>query len=470
MIKRVFQPLDILDEQELEQIHESSMDLLEKTGVDVLNEEAREIYQQHGARIEGERVIIPRQLVKEAVDRAPSSFTLHARNPENTVKVGGNNSVFTPGFGSPYVTDIEQGRRESTFQDYINFTKMAAVSDNIDVLGGVLVEMNDVPSAERHLKMIYTGAKYSDKVLMGSSLGKERTLESLEMISLLFGSDEIITDRTVAISIVSANSPLMYDGKMAEAIIEYARHNQAAVIASLVMSGTTGPMSIAGGLVLQNVEILAGVVLSQLVNPGAPVVYGSASTITDMKTTNLTVGCSDYTKYIGATAQLARYYGLPCRAGGVLTDSLMPDAQAGYESMMILMSSMNYGINFLFHCGGLLENYMTMSYEKFIIDDEILSMVKNCYSGLEITTDSLSKDLITKVGPGGNYIEEPHTMKYMKQLRDSRLNNRSSYNSVSELTTTAERAQRLWKSRLEDYQLPELDPAIEEAMLKMMDK
>ncbi|ADL13358.1 trimethylamine methyltransferase family protein [Acetohalobium arabaticum] len=469
MLERRFEPQDVLSEEEVEQIHEASMNLLENTGMEVLHEEAREIFAENGAKVEGKKVYLPRKIVEDYVEKAPETFTLHARNPENTVEVGGQNSVFAPGFGSPYVTDIENGRRESTYEDYVNFTKLSAASGHLDTLGGVLVEMNDIPEEERHVKMIHAGAKYSDKSLMSSALGEKKARDCFKMTSLLFGEDEIIDDRTINISIVSTTTPLKYDTKMVGAILEHARYNQASIIASLVMGGSTGPITIAGGLVLQNVEVLAGVVLAQMVNPGAPVVYGSASTITDMKTAALTVGSSEYTKYTGATAQLARYYGMPSRNGGVLTDSLVTDVQAGYESMMNFMTSMNYGINFQIHCAGLLENYMTMSYEKFVVDEEILGMVKNCHRKIEVNEDTLAEDLIDEVGHGGHYLSESHTLNHMKDHREPIINNRSGYSAVDEKTTAAERANEKWKQMLEDYEEPYLDPVIEKKLTDFME-
>ncbi|MCK8817727.1 trimethylamine methyltransferase family protein [Natroniella sulfidigena] len=469
MIERNFLAQDVLTAEDVEMIHEASMELLEETGIEILHEEAREIFAENGARVEGEKVYLSRELVEEYVEKAPGSFTLHARNPENNVTVGGNNSVTAPGYGSPYVTDIENGRRDSVYEDYINFTKLAAASDHVDVLGGVLVEPKDIADEKRHAKMLYAGAKYSDKCLMGSALGKKKARDCFKMASMLFGEDEIIDDRALVISLISTTSPLKYDDRMLASLIEHAKYNQAVIIASLIMSGSTGPMSVAGTLTLQNVEVLAGIVLTQMINPGAPVVYGSASTITDMQTANLTVGSPAYVKFVGATAQLARYYDVPSRAGGSTTDSLMVDSQAGYESMMNFMTATNHGVNFILHSAGLLENYMTMSYEKFIIDDEILGMVDSYQQGIEVNEDTVAKELIAKVGPGGHYLAEAHTMQHMRDFRTPTISQRATYTSEEDLVSTVESANQKWKDIIADFEAPELDPEIDKKLVDYME-
>ncbi|MFW6308988.1 MAG: trimethylamine methyltransferase family protein [bacterium] len=470
MIKRKLPPQNILSNEDIESIHKTTMDILSNTGIEILHEEALKIFKDNGARVEGKKVYLSRKEVEEAVKKAPALFTLHARNPDNSVIIGGNNSVLSPGFGAPYVVDSDNTRRRSTLKDYINFTKLGAEDEFIDTLGGVLVELNDVPEDKRHAKMIYVSGKYSDKTLMGSALGKKKALDCFKMISMLFGEDRIIDDRTVSISIISTTSPLKYDTRMLGSLMEHARYNQAVIIASLLMGGLTGPMTIAGNLVIQNAEVLTGIVLTQMINPGAPVVYGSASTLADLKTANLTVGTSEYVKFVGATAQLARYYNLPSRAGGVLTDSLIVDTQAGYDSMMTFLSSINYGINFFLHTGGLLDNYMSMSYEKFVIDQEIMALVADIQSGIEVNRETLAGDLISEVGPGGNYLEKEHTFRHMKDMRQSEISERSGRTGEEKgsLINTFDRANERWQSMISDYETPYLDPVIERKLMEFI--
>jgi trimethylamine--corrinoid protein Co-methyltransferase len=318
--------------------------------------------------------------------------------------------------------------------------------------------------------MMYAGAKYSDKPLMGSALGKKKAREAITMASLLMGEDEIICDRPIVITLINTTSPLGYDNRMLESLMEHARYNQPTVIASLIMAGSTGPVTVAGTITLQNVEVLAGIVLAQMINPGTPVVYGSASTIVDMNTGDLAVGSPEYAKFIGATAQLARHYGVPCRGGGSITDSLLVDGQAGYESMMTFTASTNHGLDFTLHSAGLLKNYMAMSYEKFVLDEEILDMVNNYQKGLEVTEETVAKEAIQNVGHSGHYLKEPSTIEHMKDFRRPALSNRKGFESEEGLKTTARRANERCEEILDDFEAPPLDPEIDRKLQEYMDR
>ncbi len=469
MIKHSQTPQKILSKEDMDKIHEASMYILENTGVEILHEEALAVLKDNGAEVEGERVYIPRKLVEKALETVPSSFTLHARNPENNVTIGGNNSVLAPSFGASFIIDINNKRRISTYEDYINFTKLSSDSEYLDVLGGVLVEPNDIHKDLRHAKMIYAAGKYSDKCLMGSALGKEKANDCFKIASILFGEDEIIDDKIIVVSIINTLTPLKFDFKMMDALIEHAKYNQATLISSVVMSGTTGPMTIAGGVTLQNVEVLAGIVVSQLINPGAPVVYGSASAITDMRTAAMAIASPESTKFVGATADFGRYYDVPSRISGGVADSNTADSQAAYEKMMSLYSSINYGANFLLQTCGIIDSYMANSYEQFIIDEEIVGMVKNCFEPFAVNEETIAREVIEKIGPGGNYLTEPHTMKHMKDFRDPHLSQRDGY-AQDKLSPAVKRANKKWKNILSEFEAPYLDPVIEKRLDKFMEE
>jgi len=452
MIKRNSQVHKIFFDEEIKMIHNDTMDILEKNGMEILSEEAREIFKNNGAHIEGDQVFLPRELVEEKIKEAPQSFTLHARNPENNVIIGGENTVLSPGYGAPFVMGFDdKKRRRSTYEDYINFTKLSGNSSNIDVVGGVLVEPTDIPDEMRHAKMFYASVKHTDKCLMGSAMGEKKARESLEMASIIFGGMDFVKENPVLISLINTNSPLQLDNRMLDALLVYARNKQAVIIASLSMTGTTAPTTLAGALVQQNAEILTGIVLAQLINPGTPVVYGSASSVVDLKTGDLA------------------FYNLPSRGGGALTDSTLPDAQSGYESMMNFLWAVNSGFNFILHSAGLLENYMTMSYEKFIIDDEICGMTKNIFQGLEVDEEHLAKDIILNVGSSGNFIAERHTYDHMRDLRLPILSSRERYFSDKEQPDATQRANKLYKEILDNYKNPELDERVEEELLRYID-
>ena len=465
LIIREFQPLDYLKEKQMEQIHLGAMEALEGDGVEFFLPEARNTLQKAGAKVQGDNVFIPRELVTEQVALAPSEFTLHARNPEKNVIVGGNNTVTAPGYGSPYIMDyIQQKRRSSEYKDYIAFTKLTANSNNFDVTGGVLVEPNDVPDHLRHAKMFQAAVKHSDKCLMGSAMGQKKAEESLEMAGLLFGGVNGVRRNPALISLINTQSPLQFDRRMLEAMMVYARNNQPVLISALAMTGTTSPVTLAGSLVQQVAEILSGVVLAQLINPGTPVVFGSSSSVVDLRTGDLAIGSPESTKMFCAIAQMARYYGLPSRGGGALTDSLSPDAQSGYESMMVALNCVLSGINFMLHSAGMLENYMTMSYEKFIIDDEIMGMVGEFTRPMGFDKENLAVDTILRHGSGGHYVGDEHTFKHMKETRIPLISSRDRYKAEGDYTDAAQQAHEYCKTVLENYQDPPLDEKIEEEL------
>ncbi len=470
MIVRNLGPVDVMSKEDIERIHEISLEVLQKEGIEFHNEEAREIFKNNGARVEGKNVYIPRKLVEEQLRIAPSSFDMHSRNPDRKVTIGNNNTVLAPGYGSPFVMDMETGkRRGSTFQDYIDFTKLAGASENIDVVGGVLVEPADIPDKIRHARMIYTGVKYTDKVLMGSAMGTKKARDSVEMASIIYGGEDYVKSHPVLVSLINTNSPLQFDNRMTEALMVYARYNQPTIISSLSMTGTTAPSTIAAALVQQNTEIIAGIALAQLVNPGAPVIYGSASSMVDLKTGNLAIGSPETAKMFGGTAQLARFYNIPSRGGGCLTDSIIPDAQSGYESMMVFLTTVCSGFNFVLHSAGLLENYMTMCFEKFIIDDEICGMAREYAGGIKVDEEYLGKTTILDVGSGGHYLSTDHTYRHMKELRQPDIGLRARYMSDRPLPDIVGRAAKRYKKIIEEYQAPELDRDVDKQLLAFLD-
>ena len=471
MIKRRREGLDIFSKEDLDKIHEATLEVLEKAGVEIKSDEAREVFKSAGVKVNEKSVHLTQKDLDEYLNLAPEKFTLYARNEQNNVEIGGNNTVLAPGYGSPFVMDYpEMNRRESKYDDYIKFTKLAQASDNIDVVGGVLVEPTDIDDKIRHGKMMEAAVKYSDKCLMGSAMGAKKAQESLEMAAIVFESEEFVRSHPVLISLINTNSPLTIDERMSDALMVHSKNKQAMVIASLSMTGTTSPTTLPASLVQQNAEILTGIVLTQLVNPGAPVIYGSASSVVDLKKADLALGSPETVKMFNGTAQMARYYGIPSRGGGALTDSLFPDAQAGYESMLNIMSAVNNGFNFILHAAGLLENYMSMSYEKFIIDDEVCGIVNNVAEGLIVDEDQLAVDEIIEIGAGGNYISTDHTFSHMKDMRMPLLSKRERYFSDQDQPETAARAKAKYEEILNNFNKPELKAGILEKLQKYIDR
>jgi trimethylamine--corrinoid protein Co-methyltransferase len=351
------QQFELLTNERVEQIHETSIRILTQIGVEFGYPPALEMLKKGGARVEGQRVFFSERLIEEQIDKAPGKFRLYARDPEKDVIVGGENTVFTPGYGAPFVTELNSGRRKGTLKDFVNFVKLTGASTNQDICSGTVIEANDVPHEIRHAQMLYTAMKYSDKCFMGSTMGAQGAKDSIRMASILFGSEAQLAEKPRFISILCSLTPLKYDVRMLGALMEYARAGQPQLISSLSIAGSTGPVTLAGNLALQNAEILAGIVLAQLVREGTPVIFAGASSNTEMRSGALSIGSPEMALNTAATAQLARYYNLPSRSGGAVCDAKIPDAQAGYESMMSLLMAQVSGIHFVLHTAGILDSY-----------------------------------------------------------------------------------------------------------------
>ena len=280
---------ECLTSHQVEQIHETSINILDQIGIEFSYPPALDVLRKGGARVEGQRVYFSPQLVERQIKKAPAQFTLHARNPENNVVIGGDNIVFVPGYGAPFVTDLDKGRREGTLLDFENFVKLTGASPYQDICSGMVIEPTDVPAERRHAEMIYTAFKYSDKPIMGSAMGVEGARDSIRMASILFGSEKELAEKPCMVSILCSLTPLSYDDRMLGAIMEYAKAGQPQFLSSLAIAGATSPATLAGTLALQNAEVLAGIVLTQLVRAGTPVIFAGSSTNAEMRTGALTL-------------------------------------------------------------------------------------------------------------------------------------------------------------------------------------
>ena len=398
---------EVLTEDDLGNIHRTSMRVLETVGVEIPVEGAQQVFRDHGFRVDNGRVYPTEPQVMAALAGAPKSFVLHARNPERSVEIGGGSAVTAPGYGPPFLVDRELGKRSPTVEDYSNLAKIAHMLPNQDVSGHLIVEPEGVPEA--HLHMLHAHLVHSDKPFMGSTAGAEGATQTLEMARIAFGED--LGDRAVTISLVNSLSPLGYANDMLDVLMVYAKARQPVIVAALAMGGTTAPVSLAGMLAMQTAELLAGIVLTQLISPGTPVVFGSTSSNVDMRLGSLSIGSPETSMVIAAHAQLARFYGIPSRAGGALTDANFPDAQAGFESMLGLKTTVESGVDFILHSAGILSSYLAFSYEKFVLDDEMCGMTRRFRAGFPVDDAALGYEVIAAVGPGGNYLSQPHTIK-----------------------------------------------------------
>ena len=449
--------IEFITPDDIQLIHDTSMRLLDKVGVRFPESEAIAIFQEHGAKVENQIVYLPERLVMEALGAAPAQFILRARNPSRDITIGGGETLFAPAYGAPFVFDLQAGKRGATLEDYHNLARLAHALPNQDLSGHLMVEPGDAPPQSAYLHMLHANMVHSDKPFIGSTQGARGANHTLEMAAILFGERP---QEPVAIGVVNPLSPLGYSREMAAALVAYARARQPLIIATLVMAGSTGPVTLAGALAQQNAELLAGVVLAQWISPGAPVVYGSTSTNIDMRTGALAIGGPELALMVSAHAQLARYYGLPSRAGGALTDANSPDMQAGLESMFGLLTAVNSGIDFVLHAAGILSSYLAFSYEKFVLDDEMCGMLRRYRHGIQVTPETLAYEVIADVGPGGNFLTEEHTLErcrsefWTPEIFERR--GLDAWMGAGRLDAAA-RARQRWQALLHAHEDPPLD-------------
>ncbi len=468
-LRNPYRPIEVLRDEEIEEIHHASLRVLEEIGMDFLLPEAREILRQAGAAVEpgSERVRFDRGLIEEAVAKAPSQFTLHARNPAHNLTIGGSAINFAAVASPPNVSDTEKGRRAGNFEDFCNLLRLSQTFNIIHLNGGYPVEPVDLPAETRHLDCLRAFVTLTDKVFHAYSLGRARILDGIEIARIARGIDrEQLQGEPSLFTIVNTNSPLKLDSPMLQGIIEMARHNQAVAITPFTLSGAMSPATIAGALVQQNAEALAGIAFTQLVNPGAPVVYGGFTSNVDMKSGAPAFGTPEYTRAALAGGQLARRYNLPYRSSNANASNLV-DAQAAYESEMSLWGAVMGHANIVMHAAGWIEGGLTASFEKLVLDAELLQMMAEFMQPIEITEETLGVDAIREVGPGGHFFGAAHTLSryenafYSPILSDWR--NFETWQDAGSLSAT-ERAHSLYKQILANYEPPALDPSIAEEL------
>lgn len=463
---------ELLDEEGCELIHTESMKLLSEIGIDFYLQEAREILKDHGASVEGETVRFEPGQVEEYISKSPSTFKQIARNPDNEVTLGGDHMVFAPVYGPPFVHDEQRGRREATLEDFQNFVKLAYLSPYIHHSGGTIVEPTDQPTATRHLDMLYAHIKYNDKPFMGSVMSGANAQDSVDMAALLFGEDTI-QQNPALISLINISSPRRLDDRMLESLTIYARARQATIITPFILSGAMAPVTVAGTLIQQNAEALAGIVYAQMVQEGAPVVYGSFMTNVDLKSGAPVFGSPESQLALVASAQMARRYNLPFRSGGMFASSKIPDAQAAYESVMTMLPAVQCGVNFILHAAGWLENGLTAGYEKFVLDCEVLGMLHKYVKGIDLSEGARAMESLRSVPPGGHHLGTPHTIErfteafYRAELFD--------YDDIDTWVengslSASDRAGTVVKTQLAEYEPPALDPGKDEELQSFIDK
>jgi trimethylamine--corrinoid protein Co-methyltransferase len=466
-ITRKIPKFEPLSEDALELIENNAETILEEIGIEFRDDpDALEILKNGGCEITGERVRFPRGLARKLVSTAPSSFTQHARNPERSVEIGGDNTVFAPVYGPPFVSDLDNGRRYATIEDFQNFVKLAYSSPHLHHSGGTVCEPVDIPVNKRHLDMVYSHLRLSDKPFMGSVTAPERAQDSIEMAKIVFGAD-FVENNTVMINLINANSPMTFDDTMLGALKVYARNNQACIVTPFILAGAMSPVTAIGTLTQTLAEALAGLAFSQLVRPGAPVVFGSFASSMSMQSGAPTFGTPEPALVLYGAAALARRLGVPFRSGGSLCASKVPDAQAAYESAHTLLPTVLGGVNFVLHSAGWLEGGLVSCYEKFVMDADQLGMMQTFCQGYDTSENGQAMDAIREVGPGQHFLGCAHTQANFENAfyRSSIADNNSFEQWDSEGgKDAAMRANKLYKKMLEEYIAPELDPAKDEEL------
>lgn len=462
---------EILSTEGLELIESNAEQLLEEVGIECRGHpRGLALFKDAGADIKGERVRFPRGLAKKLCATAPGIYTQHARNPDRNVVIGGNNAVFAPNYGSPFVHDLDKGRRYGTIEDFRNFVKMAYATPFIHHSGGTVCEPVDLPVNKRHLDMVYAHMAFSDKPFMGSVTHPDRALDTVKMCEILFGK-EFIQSHTVCTSLINANSPLVWDATMLGAAETYAANNQACIITPFILSGAMSPVSMCATLTQVLAEVWTGTAFCQLVRPGAPVVFGTFVSTLSMQSGAPTFGTPEAALAIFGAAQLARRQKMPFRTGGSLCASKLPDAQAAYESAQTLLPTLQAGTNFVLHAAGWIEGGLSASYEKFVMDFDQLGAMHVLAKGMDLSENAQAMGAFHEVGPGGHFLGCQHTQAnfesafYRSSLADN--NSVEQWEAEGSLDM-AQRANKQWKKMLADYQQPALDPGIDEALKEFM--
>ncbi len=473
ILKRALPPMDILDEEAMAIIEANADKVMEEIGVEFRDDtEALAMWRDAGADVKGERVRFPVGLCRELMKTAPSTFTQYARNRARNVEIGGRHTVFAPVYGPPFIRGLDGERRYANLEDFQDLVKLAYMAPAMHHSGGTVCEPVDVAVNKRHLDMVYSHIKYSDKPYMGSVTAPERAEDSVALSKILFGN-EFVDQNCVMTSLINLNSPLVMDGTMLGALKVYARANQACIISPFIVGGAMSPVAVAGTLTQVLAEATAAIAFSQLCRPGAPVIFGTFATSISMQSGAPSFGTPETAQILMGAAQFARRYNLPFRSGGSLTGSKIPDAQSAGESINTLWPAMQGGVNFMLHAAGWLEGGLVSSFDKFILDCEQLEAQQRIAAGIDMSENAQAMDAIEEVGPGGHYLGCKHTQENFKSaffVARTADNNSFEQWQVDGEKTAPMRANETAKKWLDNYQAPSLDAAIDEELKEFISK
>jgi len=462
---------EILSEEAIETLDRGWRRIVSELGIEFLSEEALELFRREGQQVDGQNVKLDPDFVAEQVAKAPREFDIQARNPERSVHIGGEHMVFSAVYGCPFVREgIE--RRNASMNDFENLVKLSHAFPQLDSPGGTICEPEDRPLDSRHLDMVYALMTCTDKIFMGSVTSGPNAADTIAMAEIVFGR-ESIEQTPCVISLINVNSPLRYDDRMLAAMFEYVRANQPVIVTPFLLMGAMSPVSVPATLAQQMAEAMAGIALTQLIRPGCPVVFGSFLSNTDMQSGSPSFGTPESAIGLLCTGQIARHFGLPWRSGGGLTSSQTVDAQAAYEAMMTMLPTMLAGPNYVMHAAGWLESGLVSCYEKFIVDIEILRMLHEEFTPLEVDEDSLAYSAHEEVGAGGHFLGAVHTLERFREcFYRPLLSSTANYERWSRDggKDAAARASDIWRKTLEEYEEPELDPELKAELKAYVDR
>ena len=462
-------PNDLLSLDQIDSIHQTALTILEEVGMTVLAAEARNAFKAAGLDVDpcSQRVRFDRLAVEALVEQAPSSFVLHARNPDRNLNIGNGHAAFSSVGGPAYCMDLDSGRRNGTYKEMCDFLRLVQSLNILHQEGGGGFEALDLPAESRHLDLYYAQITLLDKNWQPWGLGRGQAMDALHMAAIALGKPlEALSDVPVFSCVVNTNSPLQLDTPMAEGLMTMAEYGQAVIITPFTLSGAMSPVTLAGALAQQHAEAMAGIALAQIVRPGAPVLYGGFTSNVDMRTGSPAFGTPEYVQAAQASGQLARKLGIPFRSSNV-TAANTTDAQAAYESLMALWGAMTGQAHLIMHAAGWLHGGLTASLEKLIIDAEMLQMMAASLQPFEVNNETLALDAVREVGPAGHFFGAEHTMqRYEQAFYSPLLSNWDNYETWVERgqVTAEQRANQIWKQLLGEYEQPALDPAIDDEL------
>ncbi len=468
--ERRFAPADILTRDQVEEIHRATLQILERTGIHFMGKRAREFLAgQAGVEVDekSEVVRFDPALVEEKISGTPRAFTIHARNPAHDLLIDDRHLNYANVITPPYVSDLDGGKRQGSYAEMCDLLRLCQSLNALNFVYGYPVEPQDLNPQTRHLHAYRAHIELTDKVWRGYTLGDNRIADAIEMARIAQGlTREQLLGHPSFIANVTTNSPLRIDEPMGDGLMLMAEYNQPVSITSFAMAGAIAPITIAGAVAMQNAEILAAIVLNQLVRPGSPIVYGTFTTNVYMRTGAIAFGGPDFAISTLASGQLARFYGFPLKSA-VTNGAKVLDAQAGYETQGGLWAAIASGASIIAHACGWMESGLTVSREKLVIDAEMVQMMNHTMAPLAVNADTLALDTIHAVGPGGQYFDSEHTMqRYRTEYYEPLVSNWESLENWTEegALSTGDRANAVWKKLMADYQQPSLDPAIKEEL------